>query len=322
MPLTLFILARPYSEDHLVRLPHRRLAAALAMGAAVSLAASACGSSSLGGSAGGPSNSVTPTGSVDQALVAKLPAKVKTAGKIVVGVDATYAPNEFLGPDGKTVEGMDVDLFNAVAQTFGVKVEWQPAPFDSIILGVNSGKYDIGISSFSVTSEREQKATMVSYFTAGTQWATAKSNPKNIDPNNACGHNIAVQKATTQADDIAAKSKKCVNSGKKKINIGIYADQGQATASVVSGKNDAMLADSPVGAYAVKQTGGKLQAIGAIYDSAPYGYVLPKAETDVGQAIVDALKKLQTSGAYKQALEKWGVSAGAITDFAVNPSVS
>jgi polar amino acid transport system substrate-binding protein len=301
----------------------RRLAAALAVGAAVSLAASACGSSDLsGGNAGGPSNSVTPSGSVDQALAAKLPAKIKSAGKIIVGVDATYAPNEFLGPDGKTVQGMDVDLFNAVAQEFGVKVEWQPAPFDSIILGVNSGKYDMGISSFSVTADREKQVTMVSYFTAGTQWATQKGNPKKIDPNNACGKAIAVQKATTQADDIAARSKKCTQNGKKAIKIAIYADQGQATASVVSGKNDAMLADSPVCLYAVKTTEGKLQPLGNIYDSAPYGYVLPKAETDFGQAIVDGLKKLTTSGAYKQALDKWGVSSGAITDFAVNPPAS
>lgn len=301
----------------------RRLAAALAVGAAVSLAASGCGSSSLddnAGGSGGPSNSSTPTGSVDAALAAKLPAKIKSAGKIVVGVDATYAPNEFLGPDGKTVQGMDVDLFNAVAQTFGVKVEWQPAPFDSIILGVNSGKYDMGISSFSVTADREKQVTMVSYFTAGTQWATQKGNPKKIDPDNACGKAIAVQKATTQADDIAARSKKCTNSGKKAIKIAIYADQGQATASVVSGKNDAMLADSPVCLYAVKTTEGKLQALGNIYDSAPYGYVLPKAEGDFAQAIVDSLKKLSTSGAYKQALDKWGVTSGAITDFAVNPT--
>jgi polar amino acid transport system substrate-binding protein len=306
-----------------VRSSHRRLATVLAVGAAVSLAASACGSSSLSGnSSGGASNSSTPTGNVDQALVAKLPAKIKSAGKIVVGVDATYAPNEFLGADGKTVQGMDVDLFNAVAQEFGVKVEWVPAPFDSIILGVNSGKYDVGVSSFSVTSDREKQATMVSYFTAGTQWAAAKGNPKSVSPDNACGQNIAVQKATTQSDDINAKSKKCVADGKKKINISVYQGQDQATASVVSGKNAAMLADSPVCAYAVKQTGGKLQTIGQIYDSAPYGYVLPKAQTDFGQAIADALKKLAASGGYKQALDKWGVADGAISDFAVNPSVS
>jgi polar amino acid transport system substrate-binding protein len=302
----------------------RRLATLLAAGAAVSLAVSACGSSSLDDNAGGagPSSSVTPTGSADAALVAKLPAKIKSAGTIVIGVDATYAPNEFLGPDGQTVEGMDVDLFNAVAQEFGLKTKWVPAPFDSIILGVNSGKYDIGVSSFSVTGIREKQANMISYFTAGTQWAAAKGNPKHVNPDNACGLNIAVQKATTQADDIAARSKKCTNAGKKPIHVSIYSGQDQATASVASGKNVAMLADSPVAAYAIKTTGGKLQPIGSIYDSAPYGYVLPKSETDFAQAIADALKKLATAGTYKQALDKWGTGSGAISDFAVNPSVS
>ncbi len=65
---------------------------------------------------------------------------------------------------------------------------------------------------------------------------------------------------------------------------------------MVSGKADAMLADSPVVAYAVKQSGGKLEALGDIYDAAPYGYVLPKDETEFGEAIVEALKQLETGG--------------------------
>jgi polar amino acid transport system substrate-binding protein len=99
-----------------------------------------------------------------------------------------------------------------------------------------------------------------------------------------------------------------------------YDSQAQATSAVVTGKADAMLADSPVVAYAVKQSGGKLEALGDIYDSAPYGYVLPKGETEFGEAIVEALKQLESEGTYKAALEKWGVEQGAISDFAVNPT--
>jgi polar amino acid transport system substrate-binding protein len=88
---------------------------------------------------------------------------------------------------------------------------------------------------------------------------------------------------------------------------------------VVSGKADAMLADSPVAAYAVKQSGGKLEALDDVYEAAPYGYVLPKDETEFATAITTALKELKTDGTYEQVLTKWGVQAGAITDFAVNP---
>jgi polar amino acid transport system substrate-binding protein len=280
------------------------------------LVLSACGSSSLGGE---PAGSQAPSVSVsqNQDLSAKLPESIKSSGVIRIGTDSSYAPSEFLAADGKTVQGFDVDVFNAVAAKFGVKTEWQSADFATIINGVNGKKYDIGISSFTINPERKKQVTMVSYFSAGTQWATAKGNPKGIDPDNACGKNIAVQTGTVQQeDDLPVRQKKC---GSNKINVLSLKDQSQATAAVVSGKADAMLADSPVVAYAVKQSAGKLEALGDIYEAAPYGYVLPKAETEFAQAIVEALKEIKTDGAYKAALKKWGVEQGAIDDFAVNP---
>jgi len=298
----------------------RRLTPAITLTASVAivgLALSACGSSSLSGSGTTPKATVAQTKEVS--LADKLPAKIKAAGKIVVGVDATYAPNEFLAADGKTVQGMDVDLFNAVAQKFGVTVDWVPANFDSIILGVDSGKYDIGVSSFTINAKRKQQVNMVSYFNAGTQWAVLKGNPKKVDPANACGLNIGVQKATVQIDDLTARSKKCTDAGKKPITQIVEQAQAKVTADLVSGKADAMLADSPVGLYAVKQTSGQLEAVGKTYDAAPYGYVLPKSETAFAQAIADALTALNASGDYKKALTAWGNDSGAINTFAVNP---
>ena len=292
----------------------------LTAGAAiVGLALSACGSSSL--STPDATKKAATAQAADPALVAKLPTKIKSAGKIVVGTDATYAPNEFLNADGKTVQGMDVDLFNAVMQKFGVKVVFQPAGFDTIIAGVGSGKYDVGVSSFTVNADRMKQANMVSYFNAGTQWATPPGNPKKINPTSPCGFKVAVQKGTVQAEtDMPPKVKTCASAGKP-IDLQIYGGQDQATAAVATGKADAMLADSPVVAYAIKQSAGKIAASGDIYDSAPYGYVLKKADTQFGQAIAAALKSLDTSGAYKKILSTWGNEQGAISDFALNPPV-
>jgi polar amino acid transport system substrate-binding protein len=299
----------------------RRLSPAITFttGAAiVGLALSACGSNSL--STPAASNS-TPAASqtVDPAIAAALPAKIKSAGKIVVGVDTSYPPSEFLNADGKTAEGFDIDLFKSVAQKFGVPVEFKTANFDSIILGVSSGKYDVGVSSFTINADRKKQADMVSYYTAGTQWIVPKGNPKKVDPNNACGLNVGVQKGTVQIDDLTARSKKCTDAGKKPINQIVEELQVKVNADVVSGKADAMAADSPVGLYAVKQTNGAVEPVGASYDSAPYGYVLPKGQTAFGAAMVDALKKLDASGDYKKILTTWGVESGAINNFAVNP---
>lgn len=299
----------------------RRPALALVLGlVTAALALNACGSDSLSPSASGGDNASASAQAKDESLAARLPAKIKSAGKIVVGTDATYAPNEFLDTDGKTVKGMDVDIFNAVAQRFGVPVQWVPASFDSIILGVGSGKYDVGVSSFTINDKRKQEANMVSYFSAGTQWVTLKGNPKKVDPDNACGLRIGVQKGTVQADeDLPARSKKCTDAGKPAINPIVDADQGKVTTSVISGKAEAMLADSPVGLYAVKQTSGQLEALGQVYDAAPYGFIVAKDQTGFAQAIADALKAIATSGAYQRALTTWGNESGGITDFAVNP---
>ncbi|TWD74950.1 polar amino acid transport system substrate-binding protein [Kribbella amoyensis] len=298
----------------------------LALCGAAVLAAGGCGSDSLSGGSttsappsGSPSSAPAAAGSADPALAAALPPKLKSAGKIVVGVDSTYPPNEFL-QGGKTVAGMDVDLFNAVAAKFGLTVDWQSAGFDTIITGVQGGKYDVGVSSFTINPQRKQQVNMVSYFNAGTQWAAQKGNPKGVNPDDACGKTVAVQKGTTQLeDDIPKRQAKCKAQGKPEIKLIVREKQDQATADVASGKADAMLADSPVVLYAAKQSQGQLEPLGTIYDAAPYGYVVPKGQTAFAAAMVKALQEIRADGTYKNVLTNWGNESGAISNFAVNP---
>ena len=295
--------------------PGRRAILGLAAAAALTLSTAACGSESDTGT-----STPVASASADTSLADKVPADIKAAGKLTIGTDSSYAPSEFLDTDGKTVIGFDVDLFNAVAQKLGLTTEWQSATFDSIIPGVSSGKYNVGVSSFTVNADREKEANMISYFSAGTQWA-AKTGAT-ITPDDACGKKVAVQTGTVQVDDVTAKSKACTSGGKAKITIDQYQKQSDATNAVVTGKDEAMLADSPVCAYAVKQTNGQLVLVGDIYDSAPYGYVVGKDKTDFANVIQQALQALITDGTYKTVLDKWGVTAGAITAPEVNPKVS
>jgi polar amino acid transport system substrate-binding protein len=293
--------------------PGRRAILGLAVAVALTTSMAACGSESGDDSGAAPAASA----SADTGLADKVPADIKSAGKLIIGTDSTYAPSEFLDADGKTVIGFDVDLFNAVGQKLGLTTEWQSASFDSIIPGVATKKYNVGVSSFTINADRMKEATMVSYFQAGTQWAAKTGATINAD--DACGKKIAVQTATVQVDDITARSKKCTDAGKPKITIDQYQAQSDATNAVVTGKDDAMLADSPVCAYAVKQTNGQLALVGDIYDSAPYGYVLPKDQADtMGAAIQGALKSLIDDGTYKKILDKWGVADGAVDKAEIN----
>ncbi|MGC1215169.1 MAG: ABC transporter substrate-binding protein [Micromonospora sp.] len=299
---------------------HNRRRAALGVAGAVALTLSmaACGEKEESAQPGaGPSV----TAAADSALAAKVPDSIKADGVIKVGTDSTYAPAEFIDQDGKTVVGFDVELFNAVAQKLGLKAQYESAPFDSILPGVDSGKYEIGVSSFTVNAERLKSVNMISYFSAGTQWATKQGNPAGVDVENACGKKVAVQTGTVQVDDITARSKKCTDAGKPAIKIDQYQAQSDATAAVVSGKDDAMLADSPVGAYAVKQSNDQLALLGDIYESAPYGYAVKKDQQAFAEVVKEAVQAVITDGTYKAALQKWGVEGGAVTTAELNPSV-
>jgi polar amino acid transport system substrate-binding protein len=280
------------------------------------MALAGCGSNSLDTSDKKGADVKT---SVDKEAAALVPKAIKDKGTLTIGTDASYAPSEFLGGDGKTIQGFDIDLFNAVAKTLGLKATYQSASFDTIITGVRSGKYDVGVSSFTVNPEREQQVDMVSYFNAGTQWATPKGKGGSLNTDKPCGMTIAVQKGTVQQqEDLPPKEKACKAAGKP-IKVLVYDKQDQATASVANNKAQAMLADSPVVAYAVDQSKGKLEAAGDIYDAAPYGYAIDKKNAGLADAIAKALEKLNSDGDYKKALEGWGVEDGAVDTFAVNP---
>ncbi|MCB0920637.1 MAG: ABC transporter substrate-binding protein [Actinobacteria bacterium] len=286
--------------------------------AAAGLALSACGGDSTTGSAS-PTPSGAPSVAVDEALAAQVPEDVKSSGVLVFGTDASYAPSEFFAEDGTTIVGFDVDLGKAIAAKLGLEGQFENATFDSLIVGVQNGKFPASMSSFTITPERLEQVNMISYFSAGTGWAVQTGNPAGVSIDDACGKTVAVQKATVQVDDIEKRNEDCKSAGKPEINIQQYGLQSEATTAVVSGKADAMLADSPVVAYAIQQS-GKLEPVGEVYDSAPYGIVVPKEETEFATAVAGAVDALIADGTYGAILEQWGVSNGAVTAAEVNPS--
>ncbi|MEP7020670.1 MAG: ABC transporter substrate-binding protein [Pseudonocardiales bacterium] len=266
----------------------------------------------------GPTGTVKNTVSQDTSLDSLVPAKIKTAKKLIVGVNVPYSPNEYL--QGGKVVGFDVDLMDATAKVLGLTTDYRQADFSKIVPAVSTGTYDIGMSSFTDNKEREKSVDFVTYFSAGILWGAPKG--KTVDPTNACGLTVAVQSTTTEeTDELPAKNKACKTAGKKAIKVLSYENQDDAVNAVVLGKAAAFSADSPVTAYAIKQSAGKLEQAGDIMEAAPYGWPIAKGSTLV-QAMQKALQSLIDNGTYTQICEKWGVQAGAIKTAAVNGAIS
>jgi len=302
-----------------------KAATLLAVGA---LALSACTNASETGNQGTPAPSGSATASFDPTTVAKddalaamVPAAIKSKGTLTVGSDTSYAPAEFLGTDGQTPVGYDVDIAKAIGATLGLKVQVQTAEFTGILPALGP-KYDLGISSFTINKQRLGAVNMVSYFNAGTGWAVKKGNPKGFSLDDVCGKSIGVQTGTVQEDpDLSNRNKKCLADGKKAIDIVTLKNQTDVTTRLVNGSIDAMAADSPIIGYALSQTNGQLEKIGEVYDSAPQGIAVAKADTALADLIQKTVTKLMADGSYQKILESWGNSEGALTKSEVNPAV-
>lgn len=253
-----------------------------------------------------------PTVSRDDALAAMVPQQIASDGVLQFGVDASYAPNEFTAPDGTTIIGMDVDLGTAIAQKLGLEARFENTQFSGIIAGVEAGRYEMAMSSFTINPERTQVVDMVSYFTAGTSIAVASGNPQNVNPDDLCGLNVGVQAGTVQVEDIAARNEKCAAEGKPAIQVTELQAQSDVTLALAANRIVAMLADSPVVSYAVTTTEGAIEQLGDAYDTAPYGVALPKGQGQYAEAVRGAVQALMDDGTYAAILEKWNVSDGAI----------
>ncbi|MEI7915590.1 MAG: ABC transporter substrate-binding protein [Mycobacteriaceae bacterium] len=297
--------------------PVRWWRAAAIVAVAASLSLSGCSKAGESGSSGAAGAGVKAP-KVEE-ISATVPEDIRSSGKLIVGVNIPYKPNEFKDEKG-TIVGFDVDLMNAVASTLGLTAEYREADFAKIIPSIQGGTYNVGMSSFTDNKEREKQVDFVTYFSAGTQWAQRSGG--GVDPNNACGKKVAVQATTVQeTDELPAKSKACVDAGKPEIQIVKFDGQDSVTNAVVLGQVDAMSADSPVTAYAIKETNGKLEAAGQIFDSAPYGWPVQKG-SPLAQSLLKALEHLIETGDYKTIAAKWGVESGMIEKPVINGAVS
>jgi polar amino acid transport system substrate-binding protein len=289
--------------------------------ALIALVAAGCGSSNNDNtsSTGATLTAASFTATKDPTIAAQAQkAKLVTPGQLSVAADATYAPDEFFGSDNKTVIGMDADLAKAIAQVMGLQPAVSNQTFDSIIPGLAAGKYDLGMSSFTDTKDREKTVDFVTYATAGESFfVNVDGGPAINSINDICGLKVGAEKGTTEADDAAAQSKKCTAAGKPAVSVSTFQDEAGVNVALSSGRVDAGFADTPVADYAVKQSNGKFALSPApSLANAPYGIAMAK-DSGLQQPVLAAVKKLMDDGTYKDILDYWGLSGIAID----NPTI-
>ena len=253
-------------------------------------------------------------------IAATVPEDIKASGKLIVGTNPPYSPNEFKDPSGKIV-GFDVDLMNAIALdpradggVPGVRFR-QDHPGDP---GRHLQRRHVVVHRHQgARTDRRLRHLLLGRLAVGPVQGVG------LDPVRmpAARRLRCRPRRPQEVDELPAKSKACTDAGKPAIEILKFDGQDQATNAVVLGQADAMSADSPVTAYAIKQSDGKLEAgrrglrFGAVRLAGQEGLAL-------ATSLQKALEHLIETGDYKTIATNWGVEAGTIDKPVINGATS
>lgn len=218
-----------------------------------------------------------------------------TQATLTMATNAEFPPYEY--KEGDNIVGIDAEVAQAIADKLGMKLEIVDTKFDSIIPGVQSGKYDMGMAGMTVTPEREQSVSFSDSYATGIQSIIVKegSSIKSVDDLSE-KTKIGVQLGTT--GDIYAKD----DFGDEAVQE--YDKGADAVQALIAGKIDCVIIDNqPAKSFVAANEG--LQILDTAYAEEDYAICFKKDNTDLQTKVNDALKELIADGTVQKIVDKY-----------------
>ena len=235
--------------------------------------------------------------------------KLIKPSQVTVCSDIPYAPFEYYenGADGKVI-GIDVELVEAITADNGLTADFIKTPFDGIFAALAAGQCDIIASSVSITDERKQSNDFTDpYFTIQQTILVRSGDAATLNDTPALkGKKVGAQAATTGAEFAKAEG------AKNGFEVTEFQGADEMIAALKAGQVDAAIQDSPVNGYAATQSEGEL-TVSKVFEGAgeAYGFVVPKSNPALRDAMNASLTELRDSGKYKEIVAKYlGATAG------------
>jgi polar amino acid transport system substrate-binding protein len=309
-----------------------RLLASAALVAAAGLI-TACGSpgsttpatgAAARASASYPAQDVVSGVTADPKLTAELPASVRGSGTLTLGTTfqpgVSGLPHVGVAANGQAI-GLDVDLRNAVAKVLGIKFNVQYGTFDTIIPGIQNGRYSVGMDNFGVTRAREQVVDFSTYLSDGQSFLGPTDGPASTITGitGLCGLTVATTAGTTFQEILTADAAKCAAAGKKPYQVQYFNDSAPIWLGLANGKVDVYFGPTLSLKYDVAHE-PNVKFLGQ-FSSTPVGFVTAKG-SPLAKPLADAVNELIATGEYARILNKWGVASSGITKSVINPPAS
>ncbi|WP_374567445.1 ABC transporter substrate-binding protein [Nitratireductor sp. ZSWI3] len=257
----------------------------------------------------------------DEALHARLPEAIRTAGKMISVNNGSFPPYEIV--TGTEMSGASADLTDALGQVLGVEIEHETVGgLPALLAGVNSGRYQFAFGPVGDFKSREEANDFVDWVQEYVVFAVHKGNPKGIASlDTACGNRIAVMAGGSAERVIKAQNDKCQADGKAAIEVQSYTDQPSSILSVRSRRADAFFSSQAPLTYFVSQANGQLELSGVGqsngFDSLFQGAVVPKG-SPLAETLKDGIQILMDNGTYAAIMKKWGLENNMIKEPGIN----
>lgn len=239
-------------------------------------------------------------GSESSAAESKADIKTVTAGKLTMATNATFPPYEY--HEGDKIVGIDAEIAKAVADKLGLELVIEDVAFDSIIAGVQSGKYDIGCAGMTVTEDRLKSVNFSTSYATGIQSIIVKEGSpiKTIDDLIKGKYKVGVQSGTT--GDIYMSDAE--NGGVGEDRVDRYNNGNDAVVALLAGKIDAICIDNePAKAYVAANKG--LSILETPFTEEKYAIAISKDNEALLNAINKALDELSKDGTLAKIVEKY-----------------
>jgi arginine/ornithine transport system substrate-binding protein len=244
-----------------------------------------------------------PVAAAPAAPVAAAPAP--EAAPLKVAIDPTYEPFTFKTADGKPT-GFDVDIATALCEQIKRKCEFVEQAWDSMIPGLNAKKYDVIISSMSITDDRLKEVDFTDKYYNTPSRIVLKKSVKFTDVASIKGKKIGVLKGSTQEKYAMGDLKPAG------VIVNSYDAQDQVYLDIKSGRLDGTVADymEVTGGFLSKPEGANYQLVGPdLKDPKYYGYgagiALRKGEDKLKADLNEGIKAIRANGTYKTIADKY-----------------
>ena len=224
---------------------------------------------------------------------------VQNAGKLIIGTSPDFPPFESLSADGK-VEGIEIEIMELICQELGVSLEIKQMDFDSVLPGVQTGKFNVGVSGISVTPEREKNTLFTVPYCLAAQAIVVTSDSPIASKADLAGKTVSVQTGTT-AEEF------CMGNG---YVVKAFAANADAETALTVGKVDAWVIDDltaaeMVAAYNEDHPDAPLVILDEAMTTEPYAFAFAKGNDDLVNKINEIVNGLLADGTIASIFEKY-----------------